>query len=52
MGNFIGWLGALLLIFLAGFGLTQWWHWSVNEGWVLKCTFHANKKDANTSITF
>jgi hypothetical protein len=24
MGNFIGWLGALLLIFLAGFGLTQW----------------------------
>jgi len=24
MGKFIGWLGALLLIFLAGFGLTQW----------------------------
>jgi len=24
MGRFIGWLGALLLIFLAGFGLTQW----------------------------
>ncbi|MFM7600653.1 MAG: hypothetical protein ACKO7R_05565 [Pseudanabaena sp.] len=24
MGNFIGWLGALILIFLAGFGLTQW----------------------------
>ncbi len=24
MSKFIGWLGALLLIFLAGFGLTQW----------------------------
>ncbi len=24
MGKFIGWLSALLLIFLAGFGLTQW----------------------------
>ncbi len=26
MGKFIGWLGALLVIFLAGFGLTQWLH--------------------------
>jgi len=24
MDKFIGWLGALLLLFLAGFGLTQW----------------------------
>ena len=24
MSKFVGWLGALLLIFLAGFGLTQW----------------------------
>jgi len=24
MNKFIGWLGALLLLFLAGFGLTQW----------------------------
>ena len=27
------------------------WHWSVNVGWVLKRPFHADKKDANTSIT-
>jgi hypothetical protein len=26
MDKFIGWLGALLLLFLAGFGLTQWLH--------------------------
>jgi hypothetical protein len=26
MGKFIGWLSALLVIFLAGFGLTQWLH--------------------------
>jgi len=27
-------------------------HWSANRGWVLKRPFHANEKDANTSITF
>jgi hypothetical protein len=26
-------------------------HWSVNEEWVLKRPFHADKKDGNTSIT-
>jgi len=26
MNNFIGWLGALLLLFLAGFGFTDWLH--------------------------
>jgi|NOAtaT_5_FD_contig_31_3720359_length_751_multi_6_in_0_out_0_2 hypothetical protein len=26
-------------------------HWSANGGWVLKCPFHANEKDVNTSIT-
>ena len=33
------------------FQLSRFGHWSANVGWVLKCPFHSDKKDANTSIT-
>ncbi|OIP75479.1 MAG: hypothetical protein AUK48_07575 [Oscillatoriales cyanobacterium CG2_30_44_21] len=44
--------GSLMIIgHLVQVGYAAKRHWSANVGWVLKRPFHADKKDANTSIT-